>query len=130
MKAHEIRGLPVDEMKTMLVDAESALMDLRFQHSLGQLENKLQLAEKRKEIALLKTLIREEERKQQLNQARTILDELSQKFGIDGVRDAVRGDHISRDRSRLRQAVQKLARHPRRKEFNASMVSLKKILVG
>jgi large subunit ribosomal protein L29 len=130
MKAHEVRGLPADEIKTMLTDAESALMDLRFQHRLGQLDNKLQLGEKRREIALLKTLLREEARKEELKAAKTILTELSSKYGVEDARDVIQGDHISRDRSRLRQAVKKLSVHPRRREFAAEMLSLKKILLG
>lgn len=129
MKAHEVRGLPAEEIKTMLTDAESALMDLRFQHSLGQLENKLQLSEKRREIALLKTMLREEARKEELKSAKTILSDLSTKYGVD-VKDIIHGDHISRDRSRLRQAVKKLSIHPRRREFAAEMTSLRKILLG
>jgi len=130
MKAHEVRGLPADEIETMLTDAETALMDLRFQHSLGQLENKLLLGEKRREIALLKTMLREMARKEQLQKANTILAELSGKYGIESVTDTIKGDHISRDSTRLRHAMKKLAVHPRRGEFSAEITSLRKILLG
>ncbi len=61
MRREELRGLSVDELETRLVDDQKKLEDLRFQKALQQLENPLQLRELRKEIAQIKTVLREHE---------------------------------------------------------------------
>lgn len=129
MKAHEVRGLPVEEMKGMLVDAENNLFDLRFQHGVGQLENKLALKEKRKEIALLKTMIREEEVKTAMIKAKDILNALSSQYQISEVADVIKGEKIHADKAKLRQALTVLYAHPKRKDFVKEYQTLKNILV-
>ncbi len=56
-----MRELSVDELETRLTDDLKELEDLRFQKALQQLENPLQLRELRKEIAQIKTVLREHE---------------------------------------------------------------------
>jgi large subunit ribosomal protein L29 len=129
MKAHEVRGLPAEEIRNMMVDAENELFQLRFQHGTGQLENKLSLRAKRREIALLKTILREETMKADLAEARKILDTIGATFNVPEVNGAIKGDRLHTDKARLRKAVKRLARHPRHNEFATQVATLKNILV-
>jgi large subunit ribosomal protein L29 len=61
MKMHEIRELTVDELKLRLEDSKEELANLRFQKTLGQLNNPLRIRIVRKEIARLKTVVHEYE---------------------------------------------------------------------
>ena len=63
MKASELRKLSVEELNTKLADLKAELFNLRFQHTINQLDNPLRLAAVRKDIARVKTLIGEAERK-------------------------------------------------------------------
>ena len=63
MKAAQMRELSVKELEQKLVDLKSELFNLRFQHTVNQLENPLRLVAVRKDIARVKTLIGEAERK-------------------------------------------------------------------
>jgi large subunit ribosomal protein L29 len=64
MKAHEIRALASDELMQELDDAYEELFNLRFQFSTGQLENFNRLTEVKRDIARLKTILRERELEQ------------------------------------------------------------------
>ena len=64
MKASELRKLSVEELNTKLADLKAELFNLRFQHTINQLDNPLRLVAVRKDIARVKTLIGEAERKQ------------------------------------------------------------------
>lgn len=64
MKAHEIRALASDELMQELDDAYEELFNLRFQFSTGQLGNFNRLAEVKRDIARLKTILRERELEQ------------------------------------------------------------------
>ena len=61
MKASEIRNLSVQELNEKLSDLKSELFNLRFQHAINQLENPMRLGAVKKEIARVKTIIREKE---------------------------------------------------------------------
>ncbi|HDI51265.1 50S ribosomal protein L29 [candidate division KSB1 bacterium] len=61
MKMHEINELSLEEIKQRLEDALEELSNLRFQKALGQLSNPLRLRIVRRDIARLKTVIREYE---------------------------------------------------------------------
>ena len=61
MKATEIRSLSVEELNTKLADLKTELFNLRFQHAVNQLDNPLRLTEVRKDIARVKTALREKE---------------------------------------------------------------------
>jgi len=63
MKANELRKLSIDELNAKLVDLKAELFNLRFQHTINQLDNPLRLVAVRKDIARVKTLIGEAERK-------------------------------------------------------------------
>ena len=59
MKANEIRKLSAAELDSKLAD----LFMLRMQHATNQLDNPLQIAVVKKDIARIKTIIRENETK-------------------------------------------------------------------
>ena len=59
MKVSEIRELGPEEMQTKVDDLREALFNLRFQHGTGQLENSQKLKQTKKDIARLKTIMRE-----------------------------------------------------------------------
>lgn len=64
MKAQEIRAMTSDELVQRLDDAYEELFNLRFQFSTGQLENFNRLTEVKRDIARLKTIMRERELEQ------------------------------------------------------------------
>ena len=64
MKASELREMSVTELNAKLADLKAELYNLRFQHTINQLDNPLRLVAVRKDIARVKTLIGEAERKQ------------------------------------------------------------------
>jgi large subunit ribosomal protein L29 len=61
MKAQEIRAMTSDELMQRLDDAHEELFNLRFQFSTGRLENFNRLTEVKKDIARLKTIMRQRE---------------------------------------------------------------------
>ncbi|MBQ6000776.1 MAG: 50S ribosomal protein L29 [Clostridia bacterium] len=63
MTMKEIRKLSPAELQSSLKDAKSELMNLRFQHAVNQLDNPLKIAEVKKTIARLMTVLRENELK-------------------------------------------------------------------
>ena len=63
MKAAELKELSVAELSEKLTDLKAELFNLRFQHTINQLDNPLRLRAVRKDIARVKTMIREKELK-------------------------------------------------------------------
>ncbi|MGJ8454971.1 50S ribosomal protein L29 [Pseudothermotoga sp. U03pept] len=61
MKAAEIRNYTDEELRKLLEEKKKQLMDLRFQHAMGQLRNTAQISELRRDIARIKTILRERE---------------------------------------------------------------------
>jgi large subunit ribosomal protein L29 len=61
MKAKEIRQMSVQELNTKLMDLKTELFNLRFQLATGQLDNPLRISSVRKDIARVKTIVRERE---------------------------------------------------------------------
>lgn len=59
MKAGEVRDLNLEEMHQKVSDLKEELFNLRFQHSIGQLENPQRMKETKRDIARLKSIIRE-----------------------------------------------------------------------
>lgn len=59
MKAREFREMSVDELQSKETELKDQLFKLRFQHALGQLENALKLKNIRRDIARLKTILKE-----------------------------------------------------------------------
>ena len=63
MKANEIRKLSAAELDSKLADLKRDLFMLRMQHATNQLDNPLRIADVKKDIARIKTIIRENETK-------------------------------------------------------------------
>ena len=64
MKAKEIkevRGLSVEKLEEKLQELKKDLFMLRMQHATNQLDNPMQIAAVKKDIARVKTIIREKE---------------------------------------------------------------------
>ena len=61
MKAQEIRDLSVEELSVKLADLKKDLFNLRLQHATNQLDNPVKIADVKKNIARVKTIIRERE---------------------------------------------------------------------
>lgn len=61
MELKQIREMSEAELNAELIKMKKDLFNLRFQHVTGQLENPLQLRETRRDIARVKTIIREKE---------------------------------------------------------------------
>jgi large subunit ribosomal protein L29 len=61
MKALELRKLTPAELTEKLAEAKEELFNLRFQLATNQLDNTSRLAEVRREIARINTVIRERE---------------------------------------------------------------------
>ena len=61
MKAKELKSLNVEELTKKLNELKKDLFMLRMQHATNQLENPMQLAAVKKDIARVKTIIREKE---------------------------------------------------------------------
>jgi large subunit ribosomal protein L29 len=59
MKVSEIRNLNLDEMQRKASDMKEELLNLRFQHEIGQLENPQRMKVIKRDIARLKTISRE-----------------------------------------------------------------------
>jgi large subunit ribosomal protein L29 len=57
MKIRELKELSADELKAKEAELRDQLFKLRFQKSLGQLENPMKLKNVKKDIARIKTLL-------------------------------------------------------------------------
>ncbi|MEA2447975.1 MAG: large subunit ribosomal protein [Actinomycetota bacterium] len=61
VKAAELRELPVSEIEQRLRDTKEELFNLRFQNATGQLDNYKRLNGLKRDIARIKTILREHE---------------------------------------------------------------------
>ena len=61
MKASEARALSHDELEERLVGLKKDLFFLRMQHATNQLDNPIRIAQVRKDIARVKTVIRQKQ---------------------------------------------------------------------
>ena len=61
MKASEVRTMTTDELNAKLTDLKRDLFYLRMQHATNQLDNPVKIAEVKRNIARIKTVIREKE---------------------------------------------------------------------
>ena len=59
MKTIDIRKMSAEELNAKLKELKSELFNLRFQHAINQLENPHKIAEIKKEIARVMTILRE-----------------------------------------------------------------------
>ena len=63
MKAAEIRELTVDDLRAREKELDDQLFRMRIQKSMGQLEAPAKLATMRRDLARIKTILREKETK-------------------------------------------------------------------
>jgi large subunit ribosomal protein L29 len=61
MKPEQIRELSVDGLRSKERELQEQLFRLRFQKSIGQLDNALKLRETRRDIARVKTVLKEKQ---------------------------------------------------------------------
>ena len=61
MKATEVRKMSAAEPDAKLLDLKKDLFQLRLQHATNQLDNPVRIAEVKKDIARVKTMIREQQ---------------------------------------------------------------------
>lgn len=61
MKATEIRQLTTQEIRDRIAEAHDSITTLHFQHASSQLTNTAQIDQVRKDVARLKTILRERE---------------------------------------------------------------------
>ena len=64
MKANEIRKLSVEELTKQLADLKKDLFMLRMQHATNHLENPIKISNVRRDIARVKTVLREKQLEQ------------------------------------------------------------------
>ena len=61
MKATEVRKMSAAELDAKLLDLKKDLFQLRLQHATNQLENPVRISEVKRDIARVKTIIREQQ---------------------------------------------------------------------
>ena len=61
MKASEIRKMSAQDLEAKLADLKKDLFFLRMQHATNQLDNPIKIAEVKRDIARVKTIIREQQ---------------------------------------------------------------------
>jgi len=61
VKAKDIRKLSANELEAKLGELKEELFNLRFQLATGQLDNPMRISAVRKDIARVKTIMRERE---------------------------------------------------------------------
>ena len=67
MNAKEIREYNISELNDKLAKLKEELFNLRFQLAINQLENPMRIVADKKDIARIKTIIRENEIKDSTN---------------------------------------------------------------
>jgi large subunit ribosomal protein L29 len=61
MKAGKVREMGTEELRTKVLELQEQLFRLRVQKSIGQLDNAIKLRETRRDIARVKTVLREKQ---------------------------------------------------------------------
>ena len=61
MKVNEIRSKSVEELEKTLVDLKKDLFMLRMQHATNHLDNPIKISNVRRDIARVKTVLREKQ---------------------------------------------------------------------
>ena len=61
MKTSEVRDLTTAELESKLKDLKAELFNLRFQLAINQLDNPMRISAVKKDIARVKTVLRENE---------------------------------------------------------------------
>jgi large subunit ribosomal protein L29 len=61
MKASEVRELTLEELRQREEDVSEELFNLKFQLATAQLENKMRVRQVRRDLARIKTIMREKQ---------------------------------------------------------------------
>jgi large subunit ribosomal protein L29 len=61
MKPSKVREMGAEELRTKVLELQEQLFRLRVQQSIGQLDNAIKLRETRRDIARVKTVLREKQ---------------------------------------------------------------------
>jgi len=61
MKPSKVREMGTEELKTKVHELQEQLFRLRVQQSIGQLDNAIKLRETRRDIARVKTVLKEKQ---------------------------------------------------------------------
>ena len=61
MKAKEVRSMSAAELEKKVVDLKKDLFMLRMQHATNQLDNPIKIAEVKRDIARVKTILHEKQ---------------------------------------------------------------------
>ncbi|MFR8001956.1 MAG: 50S ribosomal protein L29 [Hydrogeniiclostridium sp.] len=67
MRASEVREMTTAELESKLKDLKAELFNLRFQLAINQLDNPMRISAVKKDIARVKTILRENEIKNSAN---------------------------------------------------------------
>ena len=59
MKAKEVREMSVEQLNAKLLELKKDLFNLRLQHAMNQLDNPMKMADVKRDIARVKTVLRE-----------------------------------------------------------------------
>jgi len=70
VKPDKVREMSDDELRTREKELQEQLFRLRFQKSLGQLDNAIKIRETRRDIARVKTVLRQKQQQTQAAPAR------------------------------------------------------------
>jgi large subunit ribosomal protein L29 len=62
MKVEELRGKSGDELQDMLLASKKELFNLRFQRASGQLENTARIRQVRRDVARIRTVMKQSTR--------------------------------------------------------------------
>ena len=61
IKLSELRDLPLSDIQEKLAETKEELFNMRFQNATGQLDNYKRIGELRKDVARIKTILRQRE---------------------------------------------------------------------
>ncbi|MGM0367583.1 MAG: 50S ribosomal protein L29 [Actinomycetota bacterium] len=61
MRTSELREQTIEELQNRLEELKKSIFNIRFQKATGQLENPMRIRNLKKEVAVIKTLIREKQ---------------------------------------------------------------------
>ncbi len=61
MKANEVRKMSTSELENKVLELKKDLFNLRLQHATNQLDNPIRIAEVKRDIARVKTILREQQ---------------------------------------------------------------------
>ena len=68
MKPKEIREMNIEQIKNHLISKEEELFNLKIRLSTKQLENPMKVREARRQLARLRTILREKEKAQKIKE--------------------------------------------------------------